>query len=91
MSDAIGLVSVLPADGLTPLLGGTSETSQATQQLVDDEVRRLIDGAHSAVTDLLTDHRERLENLTLALLHAETLDGIDAHRAAGMPMQSEAA
>ena len=43
------------------------------------------------MTDLLTDHREQLEHLTEALLHAETLDGIDAYRAAGMPMQSEAA
>jgi cell division protease FtsH len=91
MSDAIGLVSVLPVDGLGPLLGGPGETSQATQQLVDDEVRRLIDGAHHAVTDLLTDHREQLEHLTTALLHAETLDGIDAYHAAGMPMQPEAA
>jgi cell division protease FtsH len=91
MSDAIGLVSVLPAEGLGPLLGTAGETSQATQQIVDDEVRRLIDGAHSAVTDLLTDHREQLEQLTAALLGAETLDGIDAYRAAGMPMRSEAA
>ena len=91
MSDAIGLVSVLPAEGLGPLLGAAGETSQATQQLVDDEVRRLIDGAHHAVTDLLTDHREQLEHLTTALLHAETLDGIDAYHAAGMPMQPEAA
>jgi hypothetical protein len=43
------------------------------------------------VTDLLTDHREQLEQLTAALLGAETLDGIDAYRAAGMPMRSEAA
>src|ERR1700760_1877286 len=91
MSDAIGLVSVLPTEGLGALLGAAGETSQATQQLVDAEVRRLIDGAHTAVTDLLTDHREQLEQLTTALLNAETLDGIDAYHAAGMPMQSEAA
>src|SRR6201999_2302493 len=46
MSDAVGLVAVLPADVAGPLLPGASETSQATQQLVDDEVRRLIDAAH---------------------------------------------
>jgi ATP-dependent Zn protease len=46
MSDAIGLVAVLPADGRGPPLLGTSETSEATQQLVDDEVRRLIDAAY---------------------------------------------
>jgi cell division protease FtsH len=88
MSDAIGLVAVLPVDGQGPLLPGTSETSQATQQLVDDEVRRLVDSAHRDVTDLLTVHREQLDALTAALLEAETLDGIDAYRAAGLPMGS---
>ncbi|HXO06758.1 MAG TPA: ATP-dependent zinc metalloprotease FtsH, partial [Solirubrobacteraceae bacterium] len=73
MSDAVGLVAVLPADGLGPLLPGASETSQATQQLVDDEVRGLIDGAHRDVIDLLTSHREQLNNLAIALLSAETL------------------
>src|ERR1700761_6769854 len=86
MSDAIGLVAVLPAEGLGPFLAGASETSQATQQLVDDEVRGLIDAAHRDVIDLLTSHREQLNNLAIALLSAETLDGIDAYRSAGMPM-----
>ncbi|HEY4827243.1 MAG TPA: cell division protein FtsH, partial [Solirubrobacteraceae bacterium] len=85
MSDAVGLVAVLPADGVGPLLGA-SETSQATQQLVDDEVRGLIDAAHRDVIDLLTSHREQLNNLAIALLDAETLDGIDAYRAAGLPI-----
>jgi cell division protease FtsH len=86
MSDAVGLVAVLPADGLGPLLPGASETSQATQQLVDDEVRRLIHTAQHEVTELLTTHRDQLDNLAAALLTAETLDGIDAYRSAGMPM-----
>jgi cell division protease FtsH len=85
MSEAVGLVSVLPLDG--SLFPGASETSQATQQLVDDEVRRLIDDAHHNVTDLLGGHRRQLDALTHALLEAETLDGIDAYRAAGLPMQ----
>jgi cell division protease FtsH len=90
MSDAIGLVAVVPMDGQGPLLPGAAETSQATQQLVDDEVRRLVDSAHRDVTDLLTMHREQLDALTAALLEAETLDGIDAYRAAGLPMSSAA-
>jgi cell division protease FtsH len=89
MSDAVGLVAVLPADGLGPLLPGASETSQATQQLVDDEVRGLIDAAHRDVIDLLTSHREQLNNLAIALLSAETLDGIDAYRAAGLPIATD--
>ena len=85
MSDAIGLVAVLPADARGHYSRARAETSQATQQLIDDEVRRLIDAAHHDVTDLLTAHRQQLDNLATALLNAETLDGIDAYRAAGMP------
>jgi cell division protease FtsH len=91
MSDAVGLVAVLAADGSSGRLSlpGVGETSEATQQLVDSEVHRLIDSAHSEVTEMLTAHREQLDSLAAALLDAETLDGIDAYRAAGFPMQVE--
>jgi cell division protease FtsH len=88
MSDAIGLVTVLPSDGHGPLLPGASETSEATQQLVDDEVRRLTDTAHTDVTELLMAHRDQLDSLAAALLESETLDGIDAYHAAGMPRRA---
>jgi hypothetical protein len=39
------------------------------------------------VTELLRAHRPQLDALTQALLQAETLDGIDAYQAAGLPMQ----
>jgi cell division protease FtsH len=87
MSEAVGLVSVLPLDGGGALLPGASETSQATQELLDDEVRRLVDDAHRHVTEVLGAHRAQLDALARALLEAETLDGIDAYRAAGLPMQ----
>jgi cell division protease FtsH len=84
MSEAIGPVAVLPADGAGPLLPGVSEVSQATQRLVDEEVRRLVESGHEEVTRLLSDHREQLESLAQALLRAETLDAIDAYEAAGV-------
>jgi cell division protease FtsH len=87
MSETVGLVSVLPLDGRGALLPGASETSQTTQQLVDDEVRRLVDDAHRQVSEVLGAHRAQLDALTHALLEAETLDGIDAYRAARLPMQ----
>jgi cell division protease FtsH len=87
MSEAVGPVAVLPADGAGPLLPGVSETSERTQQLVDEEVRRLVEAAHEEVTRLLTDHREQLERLAQALLSAETLDAIDAYAAAGVPIR----
>jgi cell division protease FtsH len=85
MSEAVGPVAVLPADGQGPLLPGVSETSQQTQRLVDEEVRRLVEDAHKEVMQLLTDHRDQLEGLAQALLKHETLDAIDAYAAAGVP------
>jgi cell division protease FtsH len=84
MSESIGPIAVLPSDGQGPLLPGASEVSQATQEIVDREVRRLVDGAHAEVTRLLTEHRAKLDSLTHALLEAETLDEPDAYVAAGV-------
>jgi cell division protease FtsH len=84
MSEAIGPVAVLPADGEGPLLPGAAETSPRTQELVDKEVRRIVDTAHHDVTILLTRHRDHLDALADALLERETLDEIDAYGAAGI-------
>jgi cell division protease FtsH len=85
MSDAVGLVTVLPAEAEGPLLPGAGASSEATQRLVDEEVRRMIDSARAEVVELLAAHRRQLESLTRALLEHETLDENDALRAAGMP------
>jgi cell division protease FtsH len=89
MSDAVGPIAVLPADGQGPFLPGVSETSEATQRLIDEEVRRLVEGAHEDVTRLLADHRGQLESLSQALLKAETLDSLDAYAAAGVPAHQQ--
>ncbi len=92
MSDAIGPIAVLPADGQGPLLPGVSETSESTQRQIDDEVHRIVQGAHDEVTRLLVEHRDQLESLAQALLKAETLDAPEAYAAAGVPAhQDEAA
>jgi cell division protease FtsH len=85
MSDKLGPITLLPGDGALP---GAGETSPQTQWLVDEEVRRIVDDAHREVTQLLTEHREQLDNLTHALLEAETLDAPDAYAAAGVPMRT---
>jgi cell division protease FtsH len=85
MSEALGPIAVLPADGEGPFLPGASETSESTQRLVDEEVRKLVESAHEQVTQLLVDHRDQLESLAQALLKAETLDARDAYVAAGLP------
>jgi cell division protease FtsH len=88
MSERLGPIAVLPSDGMGPLLPGVSETSPETQRLIDDEVHRLVDAAHTEVTQLLGDHREQLDSLSRALLNAETLDAVDAYAAAGVPMRT---
>jgi cell division protease FtsH len=85
MSPAIGPVAVLPRDGAGPLLPGATEASPHTQQLVDDEVRRIVDEAHREVLELLRENRGKLNSLATALLEHETLDEEDAYAAAGVP------
>jgi cell division protease FtsH len=85
MSEAIGPLAVIPSDGRGPLLPGVSEVAPATQQLIDDESRRIVEEAYREVVDLLTENRSRLDSLAEALLHHETLDEDDAYAAAGVP------
>jgi len=52
---------------------------------VNRRARPIIDDSHRTVTALLTEHRDQLEVLALALLKAETLDMADAYAAAILP------
>src|SRR4051812_33895018 len=84
MSEKIGPIAVVPSDANGPLLPGASEVSEATQELIDGEVRRIVDEAHSEVTRLLAEHRDKLESLTERLMEKETLDMDEAYEAAGV-------
>src|SRR6185437_14144479 len=68
MSDVIGPIAVADgrSDGL--LLPGQSSTSDATQRLVDEEVRRIVEEAEHDTVQLIERERPRLEALTRALL-----------------------
>jgi cell division protease FtsH len=52
--------------------------------VIDEEVRRIVDGAHKEVTALLTEKRPQLDSLAAALLEHETLDEDEAYAAAGV-------
>ena len=90
MSPAIGPVAVLPADGMGPLLPGVSETSEQMQQMIDQEVHRIVESAHDEATETITEHRENLDSLVAALLEHETLDEAEAYAAAGLSRNPEA-
>ncbi len=81
MSAKIGPVTVLPQEG-DPRMAGISE---ALLSDVDEEVRRLLDEAYARATDLLVEHRDRLEAITAALLEHETLNEAEVYAAAGIP------
>jgi cell division protease FtsH len=81
MSEAIGPMSVLPADGEGPLALGA--LAESTRQLIDTEARRIVEECYAHAVRRLTEHRDQLESLASALLERETLDEVDAYAAAG--------
>ncbi|MGA8804090.1 MAG: cell division protein FtsH, partial [Solirubrobacterales bacterium] len=87
MSDAIGPIAVTDGrqDGGV-LLPGTTPASEPTQELVDQEVRRIVDDAERDVIQLLEQERDRLEALATALLERETLDQPEAYEVARVPL-----
>ena len=84
MSDAIGAVAVTDGRQDGALLPGAVPASPPTQQLVDEEVRRIVDDAEDDVIRLLDRERERLDALAHALLERETLDQPEAYHVAGV-------
>ncbi len=89
MSDALGPITLLPADGQGPLLPGASEVSARTQEKIDEEVARIVEEAHKEVLALLADNRSKLDSLAAALVEHETLDEDDAYAAAGVAHDRE--
>ncbi len=53
------------------------EVSERTAELVDDEVKRLIDEAYQKARDIINEFRELLDRMAQALLERETLDRDD--------------
>ena len=86
MSDAVGPIAVTDGRRDGPLLPGAMPASEPTQELVDQEVRRIVEEAERDVINLLEEHRERLDALVEALLERETLDQPDAYEVAGVPL-----
>ena len=84
MSDVIGPLAVISENGPVPAYPGFEEISPATRQLIDEEVRHLVEDAHEQVTQLLSANRERLDALAQALLEQETLEQDEAYAVAGV-------
>jgi cell division protease FtsH len=90
MSEKVGFLTVAPQDGQSAFMPGAEPVSEATQELVDAEVRRIVDEEQDATERLLAANRERLDSLADALLERETLDEADAYAAAGIERHATA-
>jgi cell division protease FtsH len=75
MTDALGPMVYI--DGDSGGAGGMSfnrAISEATQQRVDAEIRRILDEQYAHATHLLRTHYEKVEAMTAALMEWETVD-----------------
>jgi cell division protease FtsH len=92
MSEAVGPVSALPDPRREqPLSLDNSAASAAVRDLIDAEVRAVLDASSTNARQILEAERSRLDALVAALLTEETLDAAGAHRASGIPIPVGAA
>jgi cell division protease FtsH len=82
MSDDVGPIAVLTQQERAAFAPGAPESAERTQELVDREVRRIVDEAREQVTELLAQNRDKLDALAQALLEKETLEEDEAYAAA---------
>jgi len=85
MSEKLGPISfVTPQDeGLPPAFQHQSY-SEATSELIDAEVRRIVEESHRLADRLLAEHRDKLDALAQALLKAESLNAKEIRDVTGL-------
>jgi cell division protease FtsH len=81
MSERVGRLSALPNDAQQAY--GLAAAPQ-TLDVIDDEMRRIVDDCYEEACRKLRDHRGQLDALARALLENETLEEADAYRIAGI-------
>jgi cell division protease FtsH len=78
MSDALGPLQYADADEEVFLgysVNRQRQMANETAQLIDKEIRRIVEEGYERAKSLLSDHRDELETLAKALLEYETLSG----------------
>ncbi len=85
MSDKLGPISFVARqdEGLPPAFQ-QQPYSEATSELIDAEVRRIVEECHREADRLLAQHRDKLEALARALLKAESLNESEIRDVTGL-------
>ncbi len=77
MSERLG-PRVFGHDRSQPFLGrefgSESDYSDEIAREIDDEIRRVVEGAHQRARDILTEHRETLDTVSEILIRRETIE-----------------
>lgn len=81
MSERVGRLSALPNDAQQAY--GLAAAPQ-TLDVIDGEMRRIVDECYEEACRKLVDHRGQLDALAQALLESETLEETEAYRIAGV-------
>jgi cell division protease FtsH len=92
MSERVGMVQLAPREN--PYLSspeaygavaGSKPFSEETAQVIDEEVRKIIDESRDDAMRLLREHRAALDALAQALLERETLNEDEILEVTGLP------
>jgi cell division protease FtsH len=83
MSEKVGPLN-FGEDGAQPSFGVQRNYSEATAQLIDAEVRRIVEECLNTAGSLLREHRGQLDALVTALLAEETIDEQEILRVTGL-------
>ena len=75
MSDAVGPLSLGRPDPNAWMPGSVPKVSAHTSELIDKEVRRLLDEARMRAENILNDNRALLDQLSALLIATEVIDG----------------
>jgi cell division protease FtsH len=86
MSEKLGPISfVAPQDDGLPPAFQHQPYSEATSELIDAEVRRIVEESHLEADRMLAAHRPKLDALAQALLKAESLDATEIAQVMALP------
>ncbi len=79
MSDRVGFVFYGEGDESPGFfdMGGSREFSEDTQQVIDAEVKKIIDSLYEETRGLLEENRDKVDAVARALIKHETLDSSD--------------
>lgn len=78
MSDRLGMVQYGDTQEYVFMgrdMGRSKDYSESTAQLIDAEVKQIVDNGFETARNIIQQHRDKLEIIAKALLEYETLDG----------------